>query len=104
MTILDELGIDPENFEWNALALCQNVETNDFFDNYEKDVEIARAIDRMCFSCPVQKQCLMSGIENKEHGVWGGVYLNGAGRADPAKNSHKTPEDWEVIKGLINDD
>lgn len=34
-----------------------------------------------CSRCPVQDSCLASGVENGEHGVWGGrVLVNGRPR------------------------
>lgn len=98
--ILDELGIDPEEFEWQDLALCQGMPTTLFYETYESDKQAAMATDQVCLHCPVRKQCLLSGAEG-EHGVWGGVYWNGAGRPDASKNSHKSEEEWaEIYRSL----
>ena len=95
--ILNELGVDKQEFEWFDLAVCRGMDTNLFFEKYETDVNIAKNIDEACLSCPVAKMCYESGIENNEYGVWGGVYLN-AGSIDNSKNTHKTPEIWKKIK------
>jgi hypothetical protein len=98
--ILNELGVDKQEFEWFDLAICRGMDTNLFFEKYETDVNIAKSIDEACLSCPVAKMCYESGIENNEYGVWGGIYLN-AGSVDNSKNTHKTPEIWKKIKRRI---
>ena len=95
--ILNDLGIDKQEFEWFDLAICRGMDTNLFFEKYETDVNIAKNIDEACLSCPVSKMCYDSGVENNEYGVWGGVYLN-AGSVDNSKNTHKTPEICKRIK------
>lgn len=96
MSLLDELNLDPDDVEWRDLSLCQNMEREDFYDNYEADVEIAKAIDQACIVCPVIKECFFAGSQG-EWGVWGGVYWNGAGKPDKARNAHKTQEVWDKI-------
>lgn len=95
--ILNDLGIDKENFEWWHLAICSGMDTNLFYDKYEADANIAKNIDEMCLSCPVVNMCYEAGIENNEYGVWGGVYLS-SGLLDKARNIHKTQEIWKRIK------
>lgn len=102
MSLLDELGIDPDDFTWQKLSTCQGAETNLFFDKYEEDEVVREQIDAMCSVCPVRRECLISGLQEKEFGVWGGVYLDGYGRPDKNKNSHK-PEGWrEEIAELLS--
>jgi hypothetical protein len=100
------LGVDPATFEWQQLSLCKNLQLtakNDiFFDKYEQDIEVAKATDAMCLSCPVQKMCLRTGLENGETGVWGGVFLEGR-KASVLRNQHKTKEVWDAIKKSVND-
>lgn len=96
-SLLDELGLDPEDFEWQDLGLCSNMPTSFFYEKYETDEETAKATDQVCLHCPVMKQCFFAGAQG-EHGVWGGVYWNGAGNPDKNRNSHKTQEVWEAIK------
>jgi hypothetical protein len=96
-SILSNLGVDEEDFDWHDLAVCRGMDTNLFYDKYELDVNIAKNIDEMCFSCPVMEMCYRSGIEKDEHGVWGGVYLT-AGSIDKSKNLHKTSEVWKRLK------
>lgn len=96
-SILDNLGIDQDNIRWWHLSACQGMDTNLFFDKYEIDINIAKNIDEACISCPVISMCYESAIENKEDGVWGGVYLN-SGSIDKARNTHKTPDVWKRLK------
>lgn len=95
--ILNDLGIDKDNFEWYHLAACSGLDTNLFFDKYEIDINIAKNIDEMCLSCPVASICYQSGIEKNEYGVWGGVYLS-SGTIDKSKNLHKTENVWKRLK------
>jgi len=95
--ILNELGIDRDDFQWFHLALCRGMDTNLFYDKYEADVNIAKNIDEACLGCPVIKTCYEFGTENNEHGIWGGVYLN-SGSTDKARNAHKTKEVWKRLK------
>jgi hypothetical protein len=95
--ILNDLGIDEEDFAWWHLALCGGMDTNFFYEKYESDEKIANNIDQACLNCPVSKICYATGVENNEYGVWGGVYLS-AGSVDKSKNLHKTPEIWKKLK------
>lgn len=94
---LRALGIDLETLEWQDLSLCNGMDTNLFFDDYEADEQVARMIDDACLSCPVFAQCLERGMENGEWGVWGAIYLD-KGKPDTNRNAHKTPEIWAAIK------
>lgn len=103
--LLDELGVDPEDFDWRDLALCRNmkIESSDedvFYDRYESDTESAKAADQICLHCPVISQCFMEGSKGQT-GLWGGVYWNGSGKPDKNKNSHKTPEDWDTLHEAV---
>jgi hypothetical protein len=98
--VLSVLGIDLEELEWQDLALCRDLETNLFYDDYESDESVAKTVDQACFSCPVQAQCLEWAVRNNEWGVWGGIYLT-AGKPDKNRNSHKTKHDWDAIKEVI---
>lgn len=71
-------------FRWQSLAACQGMAMpqNDrlavedfFYDTYEREPEARDATKEICRRCPVKENCLRAGIENKETGVWGGVYL-----------------------------
>lgn len=95
--ILNDLGINEEDFNWDDLATCKGMDTNLFFDKYETDVNIAKNIDEACMICPVSKICYESGISNNEYGVWGGVFLT-AGIVDKSKNLHKTADVWKRLK------
>jgi hypothetical protein len=95
--ILNDLGVNRDEFHWDDLALCRGMDTNLFFDKYESDTNIAKNIDEACLMCPVSKICFQSGVDNNEYGVWGGVYLN-SGMVDKNKNLHKTSEIWKKLK------
>lgn len=96
-SILNDLGIDKEDFDWFDFAVCKGMDTNLFFDQYETDINIAKNIDQACMSCPVRKSCLQAGQSNSEYGVWGGVYLT-SGSIDTNKNAHKTSDIWKKLK------
>lgn len=102
-SILESLGIDPDDLKWYHLAICHNSVTsvsNDiFFDVYESSNVDAEQTDQMCLHCPVIKQCLQYGINNKMVGVWGGIYINN-GKVDKKYNAHKTPEIWKALKKI----
>jgi hypothetical protein len=95
--ILNELGLDEDNVRWWDLAACHGMDTNLFFDKYELDVNMAKAIDQCCLSCPVIQMSYKSGIENNEYGVWGGVYLS-SGSVDKMKNIHKDKNVWKELR------
>lgn len=101
MSLLDELGIDPEDFTWHDLALCDGMDPELFHSKYEADEEIAKQVDQACLSCPVMKECGLQGSKG-EHGVWGGIYWDGTGKPDTNRNSHKTPEIWEEIRKRLS--
>lgn len=69
------------------------MDTNDFFEKYEDNVEHRREIDSLCNTCPVRKQCFAVGVSQKEWGVWGGVYLEN-GKISREFNKHNSKEDW----------
>lgn len=100
MNIFEALGLDERSFVWQDLAQCKGKDTELFFDKYESSPRTARAVDDMCFSCPVQKVCLQEGVDKGATGVWGGVYLIN-GRQDESKNSHKSKETWIKLTELI---
>jgi hypothetical protein len=96
-SILNDLGVDKEDFDWWHLGICRGMDTNLFYEKYEADINIAKSIDEACLSCPVINMCYESGVENNEYGVWGGVYLN-SGALDKTRNIHKTQEVWKRLK------
>jgi phage major head subunit gpT-like protein len=95
--ILNDLGIDTDDFDWWHLGICRGMDTNLFYDKYEADPNVAKSIDEACLSCPVIKMCYKSGIENSEYGVWGGVYMS-SGEIDKSKNLHKTIDIWKKLR------
>ena len=97
--LLNQLGIDSQDLKWYHLSACKNMNINWFYDDYETDKILAATVDQVCLACPVIKQCHSEGVENKERGVWGGVYLN-LGRTDKQNNTHKTKETWLQLKKI----
>lgn len=107
MNLADSL-LDPDTIEWQSLALCSGVEFEDymqnpFFEAYETNENVAKSTDQMCLHCPVTKQCYEFGVNERETGVWGGIYLD-RGKIDKNKNAHKTQEVWLQILEKVNGD
>ena len=101
-SLLEDLGIDPEDFRWQDLALCANMDTEIFYDKYESSDAVAKAADKICLACPVISQCFFAGAKG-ETGLWGGVYWNGAGSQDKNKNKHKSEEEWEEVRRKVSE-
>jgi hypothetical protein len=78
---------------WKDKAACLGEKVNDYFDNYEEDVELRSVIDQVCRECPVRKMCFAAGVSGKETGVWGGVYFE-QGDISREFNRHKARENW----------
>lgn len=79
--------------EWKDEADCKGYDTNLFFDKYEDDPSLRKAIDELCSGCPVATQCFAVGISQKEWGVWGGIYIEN-GKISREFNRHRTKSDW----------
>lgn len=94
--------IDTESLDWEDIALCKGMDRSLFFEDYEDDPEIAKNVDEACLRCPVRKECLQAGVDEKRWGVWGGVYL-AFGVVDHDRNNHKTKEVWDQIRAGISD-
>lgn len=92
-------GVDYEDIQWYHLAACINQPINWYYDDYEADKQVAMQVDQVCLHCPVIKDCYFEGVNNKEKGVWGGVYMD-LGRPDKQYNAHKTPEILKQLKKL----
>lgn len=102
MSVIEEMGLDPKDVSWQDFASCKGiVQVNEvdgvrrvfdpMFEAYELDeypYPIRTAVDQMCENCDVREICLETGIEGKESGVRGGVYLV-EGVPDPARNAHR---------------
>lgn len=101
MSILDELGVDSEDLNWEDLASCRGMSFDFFFEEYETDPITAQSVDQLCLSCPVVEECFRFGSENGKWGVWGGVYLTD-GQIDAKLNKHKTENDWDVWRKRVN--
>ena len=75
---------------------CEGWDINDFFDNYEEDLEKRKEIDSLCIGCRNLQRCSAMAVSKKETGVWGGIYFID-GKISPEFNSHKTNDDWYKI-------
>lgn len=92
-----------DQHKWKDSARCKDYDWNLFFDNYEEDTALRPAIDSLCASCPVARQCFAVGVSQKEWGVWGGIYLEG-GKISREFNRHRNKQNWsEVWKYLTMD-
>ena len=111
MSILDELGIDPDELRWEALASCNKMPPEWFFDDSEiepddnttltySDPVTAQQVDLVCLSCPVNLDCHETGVREKRWGVWGGVYLTD-GVIDGKLNKHKTDDEWNAWRQTV---
>jgi hypothetical protein len=69
------------------------MDINQFFDEYEEDLEVRSVVDKICQECPMRRVCFANGISGKEYGVWGGVYLEN-GDISREFNKHRTKADW----------
>lgn len=99
-SLLEELGLDETTLSWHQLAFCKGMQLSWFYEDYEEDEELAKAMDDVCLSCPVLKDCLMNATDSKDFGLRGGIYLNN-GKIDKNANKHKTDEVWSMIRGKI---
>lgn len=79
--------------DWKSQGKCLGYDTNIFFDKYEEDLPLRSAIDELCISCPVMKECFSVGVSQKEWGIWGGVYLE-LGEISKEFNNHKDKQAW----------
>ena len=93
-----------DKHSWKENAACYGYDTNFFFDKYEEEEQFRPAIDKLCSSCPVRKECFAIGVSQKEWGVWGGIYLEG-GKISKEFNTHRSRSDWEKTwRNLTMDD
>lgn len=106
--LLEELGLDEQTLTWRHLSLCKNMSPQQpgdpdlFFEEYEADEQIARAMDEVCLSCPVFKSCLMEAFDDKDYGLRGAIFLSN-GKPDKMRNQHKTPEVWARIQERLDE-
>jgi hypothetical protein len=98
--LLDALGLDADELEWQDIAICTGQPIELFYEAYESSERTAKTVDSMCLSCPVRSLCLQAGVEGSEWGVWGGVFLTN-GKMDEKRNIHKTQDIWEEIRSGV---
>jgi Transcription factor WhiB len=78
---------------WKEDAACIDLDTEFFFDKYEEDVDLRPAIDALCATCPVVRQCFATAVSTKGWGVWGGIYFEN-GKISREFNKHRSKQDW----------
>lgn len=92
-----------DRHEWKDSASCRDYDVNLFFDKYEEEEAKRPAIESLCSSCPVARECFAVGVSQKEWGVWGGIYIEN-GKISREFNRHKSKKDWaETWKNLTMD-
>jgi len=68
------------SLEWQQHGACVGVDPELFAETGrrwdEADWTRMAWVARFCRPCPVRRQCLRWGMDNKESGVWGGLCLN----------------------------
>jgi len=84
------------NIRWAEGSNCVGAPTDLFFDFYESSAAAVTAVERMCNTCPLQRECLSAGVSRNEWGVWGGIYLQD-GEISDEFNAHNTPDDWNRL-------
>lgn len=96
-----------ERGQWTELAACSGADGDLFFDKYAVGTpDQRRAVDELCYSCPVIRQCKQYRDRFKAEGVHAGVYWRPGTSAAPAEphstlNDHKTDQDWQLLHELI---
>lgn len=101
MNLLQLFNVDEEDYTWQDLAVCKDLNVNYFFDFYEEDPIKAAQIDEHCLTCPVMAECAEFARNHKQQGVWGGIYWTETGTVDHIRNRHKTPDVWKAIKARL---
>jgi hypothetical protein len=92
-----------DKHKWKNQASCLDYDTNLFFDKYEEDETLRPAVESICESCPVRRQCFAVGVSQKEWGVWGGIYLENGGISREFSR-HRDKQDWaNTWQTLTND-
>ena len=89
--ILNELGVDEDDLNWQDLAYCKTIDPK-YFDRYYQDSPHLRpVVDDMCMSCPVLKECGIAAVTNRESYVWAATFFDN-GVPVPEMNDHKTED------------
>lgn len=78
---------------WQDEAKCLNQDFSIFFEIYEDNPKMRKTIDGICAECPARKRCFAQGVNGKEWGIWGGVYLED-GLPSKEFNDHRSKDDW----------
>lgn len=103
--ILDQLGLDEEDINWQDFAACAGVDDipPEYFDKYYQDNPAIRpVVDSICLGCPVIQECFAQAARNKESYVWAGVFFDN-GTPVPEMNSHKTPEFKTALEARLRE-
>lgn len=75
---IERMGLDPDDFTWQALGLCVGADPEVWHSRAEKDEAFEKVAKDICAVCPVRIFCEEQAIRNKETGIWGGkTFVNG---------------------------
>lgn len=77
MNIIDEFGLDEDNFVWQDLAMCLGTPPQAHFEDSESPGSIVESTKSICDYCPVKAFCLEEGLRTKSEGIWGGKRIKG---------------------------
>jgi WhiB family transcriptional regulator, redox-sensing transcriptional regulator len=62
----------PEAFDWEIQAACREMDPEIWFPDHANGK--AEKPRRICYRCPVRRECLEEALKNPEtHGIWGGL-------------------------------
>jgi len=58
-------------------AACLGMETEIFFTFEDAlpqfDIESVTTVRKICFKCPIWRDCLIQGFRQEKYGIWGGI-------------------------------
>lgn len=67
--------ITRKQVDWER-ASCRGLDTNLFYLQKTELLDEGLSFNhlrRMCFACPIQRECLQIGVKYERYGFWGGV-------------------------------
>lgn len=67
--------IDRKKVEWDK-AHCRDLDTDLFYTPMAELLEQGlsyRTLRRICFGCPIWRECLQVAVQEEPHGFWGGL-------------------------------
>lgn len=55
--------------------LCSEIDLNMYFPSYGKAGD-TDTVKELCFTCPVQAECLLWSLHHEDYGIWGGYNMS----------------------------